>query len=84
MESRPANGIGRKKSATVPGLNAAGSNEHADKLDLIEQFPARHTHKAIPANFAKNDAAIRALQLGKNRLKEIGHEESANRRESGR
>src|SRR5207244_12774809 len=35
-------------------------------------------------NFAKNDAAIRALQLGKNRLKEIGHEESASRRERGR
>jgi len=43
-----------------------------DKLNLSQQFPARHTRKPIPTNFAKNDAAIRALQLGKNRLKEIG------------
>src|SRR5260370_956966 len=84
MESRPANGIGRKKGATFPGLDAGASNEHADELDLVQQFPARHTQQPIPANFAKNDAAIRALQLGKNRLKKIGHEESANCGERGR
>ena len=63
MENGPANGIGRQKSATVPSLDARASNECADKLDLVQQFPARHAHEAIPANFAKNDAAIRALQL---------------------
>src|SRR6267154_6885824 len=84
MENCPANRIRREKSTTVSGLDPRASNEHADKLDLIQQFSARHAYKAITANFAKNHTAIRALQLTKNRFQKIRHEESANCRERRR
>src|SRR6266699_1965928 len=61
VESRPADGIGREKGATVPGLDAGVSKEQTNKLNLVQQFPAGHADKAIATNFAKNDAAIRAL-----------------------
>jgi len=76
--------LAARRAQTVPGMDAGTSENMRTKLDLVQQFPARHTYKAIPANFAKHDAAISVLQLGKNRLKEIGHEESANCRERGR
>src|SRR5258708_35306302 len=81
MKNGPANGIWREKSATVSGLDARASNERANQLDLVQQFPAAHAYEAITANFAKNDAAIRALQLAENRFQKIRHEESANCRE---
>src|SRR6266403_5016326 len=84
MENCPANGIRRKKSATVSGLDRRASNERAHELDLIQQFPARHAYKAITANFAKNHTAIRALQLTKNHFQKIRHEESANCRKRRR
>ena len=74
MESRPTNGIGREKSASVPGLDSGVSKGQTDNLNLVQQFPAGDTHKVVVANFAKNNAAVRALQLGKNLLKKIGHE----------
>src|SRR5260370_41041905 len=68
MENGPANRIWREKSATVPRLDAGASNERANQLDLVQQFLARHAYKAITANFSKNHAAVRALQLSKNRF----------------
>src|SRR4029077_2049312 len=70
----PANRIGGKKRATVPGLEAGASNESTDKLNLVQQFPARHAHKMVAANFAEYHAAIGAFELGKNRFKKIEHE----------
>jgi len=68
MESRPPNGIGREEDAAVSGLDAGAAKEQADKLNVVEQFPARHADKAIAMNFAKNDAATRAVQLSENRF----------------
>jgi len=42
-------------------LDAGASQERTDQLNLVEQLPARHAHKAISVNFAKDDAAIGAL-----------------------
>src|SRR5260370_40733495 len=84
MENGPANRIWREKSATVSGLNRRASNERANQLALVQQFPAAHAYEAITANFAKNDAAIRALQLAENRFEKIRHEESANCRKRRR
>ena len=68
MESCPANGVGREKSATITRLGARAAKEQTNQLNLIEQFPARHADKAITVNFAKNHAATGALQLSNNRF----------------
>ena len=68
MESRPANGIGREKSATVTGLDSGVAKKRTDQLNLVEEFPARHSDKAITVNFAKNHAATGAVQLSNNRF----------------
>ena len=68
MESRPAGGIGREKGTTLSGLKAGTSKERANKLKLVQQFPAGHADKEIAMDFAKNDAAARALQLSKDRF----------------
>ncbi len=47
MESRPTNGIGREKSASVPGLDSGVSKGQTDNLNLVQQFPAGDTHKVV-------------------------------------
>src|SRR5260370_16755898 len=63
MKNGPANGIWREKSATVSGLDARASNERANQLDLVHQFPAAPPYEAIPANFAQTDPPLRPLQF---------------------
>ena len=40
-------------------------------LYLFQQFPARQADELLPVNFAQNNAAIRALELGKNIFQKI-------------
>src|SRR6267143_6158651 len=84
VKRSPTDRIRREKRAAIARLQAGTAQIAAHTLDLLQHLAPCQTDKLLAANFAKNDAAIRAFQLRENIFEKVGHEKSASRGERNR